>query len=643
MIRLGISQLARSSSLQHRRKNRRPQIVAIIAALVLGLAGALFTPGIPFTALLLIAGSAAAWLAYVEWRDFRSISRAYDMAMLAAHDGFWEWDPVTKALHVGTRLLEILGYDEDFLADTDGWLKLVHADDRIAYNSAVAQHLKGKTGFFYCEYRVLAKDGAYRWIASRGLAVRDRHGKAYQMVGSVTDITERRAHQEEMEFLAQHDVLTGLPNRLLFSQQLHDAILQAKENGSKLAVLFIDLDRFKNINDTLGHRAGDQLLQLVALRLKQEMPADCCLFRQGGDEFIVLMNPVSDASASIDTALLLKEQITAPFLGGEADFFTSASIGISLFPEDAGDGETLLRHADTAMYEAKAAGGNAIRTHTPLMNQRVTFRMSLETRLRRALQEQQLELHFQPQVDVRSGRLVGAEALLRWHDGKNQIPPDHFIPVAEESGLIVPIGDWVIDRAIAQIAEWRQQFGAIPPIAINLSPRQFWRPSVSQFILEKLQAAGLPNNVLEVEITESVLLDAEGGTIEQLRQLRTAGIPIALDDFGTGYSSLSYLQRLPIGTLKIDRSFINDLVLDDGSAGSDPLVRAIIAMAKSLSLRVVAEGVETVLQHRRLETLGCDVLQGYLISRPLPAAEFAAKFLVHREQPEVSPEYSHHG
>lgn len=643
MPSFGLSQLARSSSLQHRRKNRRPQIIAISIALILGLSGTLIAPGLAFSALLLISLSGAAWLAYVEWRDFRSISRAYDMAMLAAHDGFWEWDPVSKALHVGTRLLEILGYDEDFLADTDGWLKLVHPDDRAAYNSAVAEHLKGKTVFFYSEYRVLAKDGTYRWIASRGLAVRDRHGKAYQMVGSVTDITERRTHQEEMEFLAQHDVLTSLPNRLLFSQHLHDAILEAKENDHKLAVLFIDLDRFKNINDTLGHRAGDQLLQLVALRLKHEMPANCCLYRQGGDEFIVLMNPASDATAAVDTALHLKEQITAPFLGGETEFFTSASIGISIFPEDSGDGETLLRHADTAMYEAKAAGGNAIRSHTPLMNQRVTFRMSLETRLRRALQERQLELYFQPQVDARSGRLVGAEALLRWHDGEKQVPPDHFIPVAEESGLIVPIGDWVIERAIAQIKAWRQQFGEIPPVAINLSPRQFWRPSVSQFILEKLQAGGLPSSALEVEITESVLLDAEGGTIEQLLQLRAAGITIALDDFGTGYSSLSYLQRLPIGTLKIDRSFINDLVLDDGSAGSDPLVRAIIAMAKSLSLRVVAEGVETVPQHRRLKALGCDVLQGYLISCPLPATEFAAKFLVHRSTKEVPQKECHPG
>lgn len=623
-------QLAISLSPQSYQKIGKLPLIVVIVALISGITGMLLTPD-PWFATLLISGFfGLAWLTHIEWRNFQSVRRAYDMAMLAAHDGFWEWNPLTKKLRVGTRLLEILGYQEDFLPDTDAWLKLVHPDDRVAYNQAVSQHLKGETDFFYCEYRVLAKDGTYRWIGSRGLAVRDRYGKAYQMVGSVTDITERRNHQEEMEFLAQHDALTGLPNRLLFSQHLHEALQAAQENSSQVAVLFIDLDRFKIINDTLGHRAGDQLLQMVTQRLKNVMPTTCRLYRQGGDEFIVLMAPTADAKATVDIAIRVKEEIAAPFSGGESNFFTSASIGVSFFPDDAADGETLLRHADTAMYAAKAVGGNTFRCHTPLMNQRITVRMSLETRLRRAVQDNQLELHFQPQTHALSGQLVGAEALLRWHDGEKQIPPDHFIPVAEECGLIVPIGDWVIEQAIRQILAWRKDFGEIPPIAINLSPRQFWRPALSSLILERLHTAGLPNDALEVEVTESVLLDPEGSSIDELLKLRAAGIPIALDDFGTGYSSLSYLQRLPISTLKIDRSFINELVLDDGSAGSEPMVKAILAMAKSLSFRVVAEGVETAAQLQHLQTLGCDVIQGYLISRPLPAAEFARKFLVDR-------------
>ena len=450
------------------------------------------------------------------------------------------------------------------------------------------------------------------------------------MVGSVTDISERRNYQETMEFLAQHDDLTGLPNRLMLAEKLAQSIEQAQQSGQRLAICFIDLDRFKNINDTLGHRAGDQLLQSVALRLGANLPANCQLFRQGGDEFIVLMTSTPDLSTVLTAAGQLRELIATPFTSLSADFFTSASIGISLFPDDASDGETLLKNADTAMYEAKAAGGNAVRTHTPQMNQRLLSRVTLETQLRSALPQNELALHFQAQVDTASGRLTGAEALLRWqHEGQN-IPPDQFIPVAEDTGLIIAMGDWVIDRAIAQILEWRHLYGDIPPIAINLSPRQFWRPALSHLVLDKLRAAGLPASALEVEVTESVLLHAEAGSLEELQNFRESGVRIALDDFGTGYSSLSYLRRLPINILKIDRSFIIDLTSPTESATSQALVRAIIAMAHSLSLKVIAEGVETPEQLACLKELDCDVIQGYLISRPLPPAEFSAKFLVDR-------------
>lgn len=617
-----------SSSLQH------PVLAAaLLLAAAAGLLLNLLQPGLFSSTVLVAAGFALVWIGYIEYQHFRSISQAFDLAMRAAHDGFWNWNPVTKKLQVGSRLLQILGYRQDFLADTHAWLRLVHPDDVAFYNRAVARHIKGETDHFYCEYRVLASDGQYRWIASRGLAVRNGRGTAYQMVGSVTDITEQRQHQEELEFLAQHDMLTGLPNRLLFAEHLQAAITEGREQSGRLAVLFIDLDRFKNINDTLGHRAGDQMLQTVSMTLRASLPANCRLYRQGGDEFIVLINPLPAGADAMDVALKIKEQITEPIAGGENDFFTSASIGVSLFPDDAGDGETLLRHADTAMYAAKAVGGNAIRFHTAQMDQRVSLRMSLETRLRKALQENQFELYFQPQVAAEDGRLVGAEALLRWHDGDSMIPPDQFIPVAEECGLIVPIGEWVIARAVGQIAEWRNHHAQVPPIAINLSPRQFWRPSVSHFILDALNFAGLPTSVLEVEITESVVLDPEGDSIEQLGRLREAGIGIALDDFGTGYSSLSYLQRLPVGVLKIDRSFIKSLVVDEGAAGSEPLVRAIIAMAHSLSLKVVAEGVETPEQLQALKHLGCDIIQGYLFSRPLAPREFAEKYLVDRKNP----------
>jgi len=610
--------------------NRKLHLIALAIMAAIALPAYLLAPGVMTGMLLTLVLLAIAWIAVDEWRHFQSVNRAYEMAMQAAHDGFWEWNPQTKALHVGRRLLQILGYHEDFLPDTHAWLRLVHPDDVAIYNQAVAQHLKGESEYFYCEYRVLASDGLYRWIASRGLAVRDRRGLAYQMVGSVTDITQRRNHQDEMEFLARHDVLTGLPNRLLFAEHLNEAISAAKILNHQIGVLFFDLDRFKNINDTLGHRAGDRLLQLVAEHVGKKLPKNARLYRQGGDEFIILLAPLSDAEGAFLTASTVKDVIATPITGDETDYFTSASIGVSLFPSDAADGETLLRHADTAMYEAKASGGNTIRTHTQQMDERVVSRMGLEIRLRRAIQDQQLDLHFQPKVDIASRRVVGAESLLRWHDGEKHIPPDRFIPVAEESGLILPIGEWVIDRAIDQIAQWRTQYADLIPITINLSPRQFWRPSVSRYIIDKLQAAGVPSSALEVEVTESVLLDADSGCIDELMCLRDAGIRIALDDFGTGYSSLSYLHRLPISTLKIDRSFISALPLDGSTGGSEPLVRAIVAMAKSLSLEVVAEGVETEAQYEFLKSLGCETVQGYLTGRPVNASEFSAKYLADR-------------
>lgn len=580
-------------------------------------------------ALLALSLSALGMQVWLAWRRLRRTRQAYDLAMLAAHDGFWEWNPITKELHAGNRLLEILGYREDFLPDTHAWLTLVHPDDVDRYNAAVSAHLKGNTEIFYCEYRVRASDGSFHWIASRGIAVRDRRGRAYQMVGSVTDISERRSYQETMEFLAQHDVLTGLPNRLLLAETLGSAITNADRRQARLAILFIDLDRFKNINDTLGHRAGDQLLQSVAQRLQSALPAGCTLFRQGGDEFIILMAPVGDLSQAVATANQLRELVTTPFSGAGQTFFTSASIGISLYPDDAADGETLLRNADTAMYEAKAAGGNAIRTHTEQMNERLQARVRLEGDLREAVVKNEFSLHFQAQIDLITGRLCGAEALLRWQHEDRMIPPDQFIPVAEDTGLIIPIGDWVAEHAIARIVEWRQRFGDLPPIAINLSPRQFWRPGLARVLLDKMRAAGLPMSALEVEVTESVLLHADTGALNELETLREAGLRVALDDFGTGYSSLSYLRRLPISVLKIDRSFVNDLWNSECSGG-DALVQAIIAMAHSLSLKVVAEGVETPAQQAHLNRLGCDVGQGYLFSRPLPADQFCEKFLVDR-------------
>lgn len=543
---------------------------------------------------------------------------AHELALQGAHDGFWSWNPRTKSLEVGARLLNILGYEQNFLPDTHAWLELVHPEDRASYNRTVAAHLKGLTPHFYCEYRVRAKSGDYCWIASRGLARRDRNGRAYLMAGSVTDITERKNRDEEIRFLAFHDALTTLPNRLLLAERITQTLNHAANTQQRAAILFLDLDRFQDINDTLGHEVGDQLLQCVALRLGRVLGDPYTLARQGGDEFIVLLPEVANEQAAMAVGQRLLNALGQPFHEMGQEFLISASIGLSLFPDDGQDGNTLLRNADTAMYVAKAAGGNNIHPYASPMNERIQSRVSMEKHLRHALENGEFELYYQPQIDIATGRLVGAEALLRWQTNGQFIPPAQFIPVAETSGLIIPIGEWVIATAIAQAATWRQQFSQPPRIAINLSPRQFTGHKLARYVLDNLAHWQLPTDAIELEITESILLSPEGDSIDELRSLHAQGLRLSLDDFGTGYSSLSYLQRLPIDILKIDRSFITPLGNDQASA----IVRAILAMAHSLDLTVVAEGVETKQQLSILQLLRCDIAQGYYYSKPLSAELF---------------------
>ncbi len=566
----------------------------------------------------------AAYLFLALLRRLWTTQRAYRLAMEAAHDGFWEWDPVGKRLNVGPRLLEILGYNENFLPDTHAWLELVHPDDRAHYNRTVAAHLKGKTPFFYCEYRVRASNGDYRWIASRGIAVRDRRGQAYQMAGSVTDITERRRHEDEMRYLVEHDRLTGLANRLMLAERLAQAM--AGERGC--ALLFIDLDRFKDINDSLGHRLGDHLLQEVASRLRTVTRDEDTLVRQGGDEFIVLMPGQLDPAAAEARAQHFLDQLNAPFVTDGNHLHVGASIGLSMFPNDAEDAEQLLRNADTAMYVAKGQGGGRVCRHTPLMKERVLQRASIEARLRLAIEQQAFELHYQPQFDTASGELLGAEALLRWRDGEQWIPPDRFISVAEETGLIVPLGNWVLEQAITCLAGWNRHSARPLRMAINLSPRQFWNGELLERVISTCARHGVAPAQVELEVTESMLLQAEGDHVDTLHAMRRHGFRLALDDFGTGYSSLSYLHRLPFNSLKIDRSFVMSLLDEEGNyAGGSALVPAIIAMAHNLGLEVIAEGVETAGQLLLLRDLTCDVHQGFLSGRPVCEADFRRQFM----------------
>lgn len=436
-------------------------------------------------------------------------------------------------------------------------------------------------------------------------------------------VVERKRTEERLSYIANYDPLTGLPNRGLCLDRLRDELVRSRWQERFVAVLFLDLDRFKNVNDTLGHSLGDQLLKAVADRLVGCVRAGDTVARLGGDEFVVILRDMARPEDAVPVAQKILDSLARPFVVAEVELFLTTSIGISLAPADGADPETLLKNADTAMYRAKDLGKNTFQLYTADMNFHVFENMELETNLRRALERREFELHYQPVVDLRSRRLVGAEALVRWRQPDGTLmPPAKFIPVAEETGLIVPLGEWVLRTACGQSKAWRANGNPGIRVAVNLSARQFHRRGLlTEQVARALEQTGLEADGLGVELTESVLMQTGDATIDALRALHAMGIPIALDDFGTGYSSLSYLKRFPIATVKIDRSFVHDITIDRDDAA---IVTAIITMAHSLKLNVVAEGVETAEQLARLKVLGCDQVQGYLLSRPLPAEEMAA-------------------
>jgi len=577
--------------------------------------------GIGLLVLTLVFG----WL---ELRYLNAMLRAHGLAMRGAHDGLWSWDPLSKRLWVGERLLAILGYSSNFMLDTHVWLDLVHPEDRGDYNATVARHLKGETPFFYFEYRVRARDGSYRWIASRGEAIRNRRGRAELMAGSVSDITERKETEARIRYLAFHDQLTGLANRALLADRLDQAIAHARRGDhGGVAVLFIDIDRFKDVNDVHGHAVGDGLLVELGRRLHACVRESDTLVRQGGDEFIMVMPQVDSPADVMPVAAKLLESVRKPLTTGDEELCVSASVGVSLFPQDASDAQTLLRNADTAMYESKRSGGNMARFYTHAMNDAVRTRVAIESGLRQAIAREQLSLNFQPQLGLADGQLVGCEALLRWNDSDGRaVAPDLFIPVAEACGQIVPIGEWVLNCALDHIVAWQAEGLSPPRVAINVSARQLATPGFARMVQVALARRGLSPQVLEVEVTESVFLNPDCAALSELRQLRQRGVRLALDDFGTGYSSLAYLGVLPFDTLKIDRSFVDAVDAPDDARG-DAILKATIAMSRAFDMQVVAEGVERESQRTALQALSCDVYQGYLFSPPVTAVQFAERFL----------------
>jgi diguanylate cyclase (GGDEF)-like protein/PAS domain S-box-containing protein len=441
---------------------------------------------------------------------------------------------------------------------------------------------------------------------------------AYYIV-TLIDISDRKRNEERIRFLAQHDVLTELPNRALCIERLRAALQRAERTHDKVAVLFIDLDRFKTINDSLGHHVGDALLRSVAQRLLGGVRAGDTVSRLGGDEFVVVLNGVEgvDEIGRIVTQRLVP-RVRQPHAVDGAELQVSCSVGIAVYPDDAQDIDTLMRHADAAMYQAKAEGRDGVHYFTAALNERAQQRLQVESLLRRAIERRELSLHYQPRVDAHSGALLGAEALLRWHSAElGAVPPARFIPVAEETGLIVAIGAWVIDEACRQAMQWRAEGHAVPQVAVNVSGLQLRDGQLLPVLQQALARHGCPPGAIELELTETTLMDNAEHTLAQLHAIKGLGVALAVDDFGTGYSSLAYLNRFPIDRLKIDRSFVADM-LDDPTDMA--ITRAIIGLGHTLQLKVVAEGVEQPREAALLREAGCDELQGYLIARPMPPA-----------------------
>ncbi|HUP95871.1 MAG TPA: EAL domain-containing protein [Burkholderiales bacterium] len=551
-------------------------------------------------------------------------------AQRIAQLGHWDWDIASDRAQCSDEMYRILGQmPEQFSVTYLTFLEIVHPDDRAIVKNAVYSTLHRQESF-NLDFRIVRPDGTVRIVHEQGEIQYDAGGQPVHMHGTIQDITERTRAAEQIRRLALYDTLTGLPNRHLFKEQLSHAVARAQRTGEVLIMLSLDLDRFKRVNDTLGHEGGDVLLKEASARLAKALrPSDYVtrndadsindsVARPGGDEFTVLL-AVSQAQDGAKVAARILDALSQPFTIAANEIVVSASIGIVVYPLDGSDAESLLKNADAAMYYAKEQGKNNYQYYNQSMNLSAVERLTLEAKLHRALERSEFSLYYQPKIDVATGAIIGVEALMRWrHPELGLVSPGDFIPLAEETGLIIPIGEWVLATACAEIRGWLQDGLAAVPIAVNISAKQFRQQDICATVTRVLREFDVPARLLEIEITESTAMHHAEATIATLRNLKALGLSIAIDDFGTGYSSLSYLKRFPIDSLKIDRSFVTGL---PGNADDAPIAQAIITMAHALRLKVVAEGVENDAQREFLAANGCDEMQGYYYSRPVPADE----------------------
>jgi diguanylate cyclase (GGDEF)-like protein/PAS domain S-box-containing protein len=552
-----------------------------------------------------------------------------DLALTSSSLALWDWDLSSNKVYFNENWALLLGDPpRESTFSGDEVLQWNHPEDREVFRVAVGNATKGVSEQFDCEYRVPNAAGEWIWVHWRGkVTQRDEAGQALRMTGTSTNITKRKHAEERAEYLATRDPLTGLPNRVLLHDRLEQGVFNAARHHTGFAFMFIDLDRFKTINDSLGHHVGDQLLKSVANRLTACVRASDTVARLGGDEFAVILENLrdDDDEGAQQVAEKMIASMAAPMMVENQPLNTSCSIGISLFPADGRDSATLMKNADVAMYYAKEKGRNNYQFFSAEMNARAQERLSVENYLRLALKRNELVLHYQPRMKVATGELVGVEALIRWqHPRRGLLGPGKFIEVAEDSGLIVPIGEWVLATACAQMRAWQKVRPGLA-LSVNISVGQIRDGErLYNAVEQALKKSGLKGSALELELTESHLMQNIEEQAALLMKLGNLGVGIAIDDFGTGYSSLSYLKKLPVDSIKIDSSFVRDIEVDPNDKA---IIRAVLAMAHSLTLSVVAEGVETPGQFQALQELGCDEYQGFLESPAITPAEFEKKYL----------------
>jgi diguanylate cyclase (GGDEF)-like protein/PAS domain S-box-containing protein len=552
----------------------------------------------------------------------------YALAAQGANDGLWDWDLTLRRIYYSPRWKSMLGYPEEAIGDApEEWFQRIHPLDVDRVRAEIDEHFLGRTLQLQTEHRMLHDDGGYRWVLTRGLAVRDNRGLAIRAAGSQTDITQRKAAEDRLLHDAFHDVLTGLPNRALLIDRLEQSIARtSRRTEHRFAVLFLDLDGFKVVNDSLGHQTGDQLLIALSRRLETCLRQGDTIARLGGDEFVVLVDDIESPKDVLNLAERALEELQKPFSVNGHQLFTTASIGIAFSIPSYDAAETLLRDADIAMYQAKSRGKAGFVVFDEAMHTSAMIRMKLEADLRQAALRREFQLRYQPIVSLQTGRIACFEALLRWNSPeRGLVSPDDFIPVAEETKLILPLGLWALREAAEQLRRWQTTYWMRPPlmISVNLSCRQFFQNDLVYQIERILLETGLDARCLRLEITESSIMEQVETALVALARLKSLGIRLAIDDFGKGYSSLSYLHQFPCDMLKIDRSFICRM----GAGGENTeIARTIVGLAQGLGLEVVAEGIETEYQLAHLRNLGCQYAQGYLFSRPL-ASDAAGELL----------------